>query len=408
VWLPETGGIDPSLFFDDDGRAYIINNDAPIGDPLYEGHRALWVQEFDPNTLQLTGPRKMVINGGVDISQKPVWIEGPHFFRRNGQLYLIAAEGGTAVGHSQVVFKGESVFGPFTPYEKNPILTQRHLDPERNNPITSVGHADFVQDGEGNWWATFLGVRPYQTDFYNTGRETFLMPVRWEDGWPVITRDDELVPYRAPRPALPNQPAPAIPLSGNFTLREEFELKNLAPYWLFVRQPTAEPWHDLASEPGTLRIRARAQALGDYGRPSFVARRQQHMYAEASTAMHYRPARAGDRAGLAAFQSDDYFYFFGIEQREGGEPQIVVTRRAGGEDSVHGTPIASTPIQGSESAPLYLRIETRAGLYDFLYSLDGAQWTPLLEGADGKILSTRTAGGFVGSVFGLYAYRAAP
>jgi len=407
VWLPEMGGIDPSLFFDDDGRAYIVNNDAPIGEPLYDGHRALWVQEFDPESLKLTGPRKMIVNGGVDIVQKPIWIEGPHFFRRDGQLYLIAAEGGTAIGHSQVVFKGESVFGPFTPWKKNPLLTQRHLDPERENPITSVGHADFVQDREGNWWATFLGVRPYEGDFYNTGRETFLMPVRWEDGWPVIARGEEKVPYQAPRPALPAQPAPAIPLSGNFTLREEFEQKKLAPYWLFLRQPTGEPWHDLASEPGSLRIRARPEALGDYGRPSFVARRQQHLYAQATTAMRYRPARSGDRAGLTAFQNDDHFYFFGVEQGGKGEPRLVVRRRAGTGDSEHGEPIASAPVEVSDSAPLYLRIDARADRYDFLYSANGKAWTPLLENADGKMLSTRTAGGFVGAVMGAYAYRAA-
>lgn len=403
VWLPEMGGIDPSLFFDDDGRAYIVNNDAPIGEPLYDGHRALWVQEFDPQALKLTGPRKMIVNGGVDIAQKPIWIEGPHFFRREGQLYLIAAEGGTAVGHSQVVFKGESVFGPFTPWDKNPLLTQRHLDPEREQPVTSVGHADFVRDGEGNWWAAFLGVRPYEDDFYNTGRETFLMPVHWEDGWPVITRGEERVPYRAPRPALPAQPAPAIPLSGNFTLREEFERKKLAPHWLFLRQPTGEPWHDLAD--GKLTLRARSDALGDYGRPSFIARHQQHLYARATAAMRYRPAHSGDRAGLAAFQGDDYFYFFGLEQGERGEPRLVVRRRAGAGESGHGEAIASA--RAREDALVHLRIEARADRYDFLYSADGKTWTPLLENADGKVLSTRTAGGFVGAVMGVYAYRAA-
>lgn len=406
VWLPEMGGIDPSLFFDDDGRAYIINNDAPIGEPLYDGHRALWVQEFNPRELKLIGPRKMVVNGGADISQKPIWIEGPHFFRREGQLYLISAEGGTAVEHSQVVFKADSPFGPFTPWDKNPILTQRHLHPERPHPITSVGHADFVQDAEGNWWATFLGVRPYEGDYYNTGRETFLMPVHWEDGWPVITRDEELVPYRAARPALPPQPAPEIPLSGNFTLREEFHEPQLKPHWMFLRQPLEENWHDLASEAGTLKIRARDQALGDSARPSFIARRQQHMHAQASTAMRYHPTQPGDRAGLAAFQSDDFFYFFGLELGSEGETRLVVNRRAGAGQNRHGEPIASTPLITDSETPLHLRIQARADRYDFLYSLDGEKWELLLEGADGKLLSTRRAGGFVGATFGVYAYRA--
>ena len=57
VWLPElVGGIDPSLFFDDDGRAYVLNNGPPEGKPLYDGHRAIWIQEFDRGgTASCTG-----------------------------------------------------------------------------------------------------------------------------------------------------------------------------------------------------------------------------------------------------------------------------------------------------------------------------------------------------------------
>ena len=36
IWLPEIDGIDPSLFFDDDGKAYVMNNGPPVGTPLYE------------------------------------------------------------------------------------------------------------------------------------------------------------------------------------------------------------------------------------------------------------------------------------------------------------------------------------------------------------------------------------
>lgn len=404
VWLPEVGGIDPSLFFDDDGRAYIVNNDAPIGEPLYEGHRALWVQEFDAEKLAMTGPRKLIVNGGVDIEQQPAWIEGPHLFRRDGQLYLTAAEGGTAVQHSQVIFKGDSVFGPFEPWDENPILTQRHLDPARENPITSVGHADFVQDGAGNWWATFLGVRPYEGDFYNTGRETFLMPVEWRDGWPVITEGEEKVPYIAARPALKPQPESPLPTTGNFTLRDEFDSKNLADYWLSLRQPRGEPWHSLQRNPGSLTLRARGEGLGDRARPSFIARRQQHLHASAATAMHYRPARIGDRAGMAAFQNDEHFYFFGLEKNGEGKTQLIVARRAGADQPARGEVIASVPFETEDSEAIELRIDARGNRYDFRYR-NGDSWVPLLLDADGKVLSTRTAGGFVGAVLGLHIYR---
>jgi xylan 1,4-beta-xylosidase len=69
VWLPEIDGIDPSFFFDDDGRAYIVNNGPPPDNkPLYEGHRAIWLQEFDLARQKLTGPREIIVNGGTDLT----------------------------------------------------------------------------------------------------------------------------------------------------------------------------------------------------------------------------------------------------------------------------------------------------------------------------------------------------
>lgn len=398
VWLPEVDGIDPSLFFDDDGRAYVVNNGPPVGTPLYPGHRALWIQEFDVARKKMVGPRTMIVNGGVDLSKKPIWIEGPHIFRWNGHYYLIAAEGGTAEQHSEVVFRADSVRGPYVPYEHNPILTQRHLDPGRPFPITSTGHADFVRTPAGEWWAVFLGARPYVGDRYNTGRETFLLPVRWVDGWPIILTDTATVPYRHARPALPKQPPPAVPTSGNFTVRDDFDAPRLASYWFRIRTPR-ETWYDLTSTPGWLTLRARPADLAARAQPSFIGRRQQHQRATASTAMVYRPARPRDRAGLVAFQNDDYFYFLGVTLAD-GRPVIELEKHAAGKVEV----VATAPLRAPRDAPLYLRIAARGDRYDFFYGHRPGEWIALARDADGTILSTKVAGGFVGALFGLYAY----
>ena len=172
VWIPQVNGIDPSMFFDDDGKAYIIYNSIPPDNKsLYNGHRTIRMYEFDIGTLKVTGKEYVLVNGGTDISKKPVWIEGPHIFKKDGYYYLIAAEGGTGENHSEVVFRSKEVNGPYVPYEKNPILTQRQLSPARKFPITCTGHADFVQTESGRWWAVFLGCRPYEPyskNYYNT------------------------------------------------------------------------------------------------------------------------------------------------------------------------------------------------------------------------------------------------
>src|SRR6185369_7675891 len=149
TWLP-IDGIDTSLFFDEDGSAWIINNGPPEEKPRYEGHRAIWLQQFDTKQMKLIGPRKVLIDSGVHPEENPIWIEGPHIFRKDGAYYLIAAEGGTAEGHSEVVFRSDQVTGPYVPFADNPILTQRDL---KGSPITSTGHASFVKTPSGDWWS---------------------------------------------------------------------------------------------------------------------------------------------------------------------------------------------------------------------------------------------------------------
>jgi xylan 1,4-beta-xylosidase len=406
VWLPSVDGIDPSFFFDDDGRAYVINNGVPIGAPLYEGHRAIWMQEFDVAAGRMVGPRTLIVNGGVDLAKKPIWIEAPHIFKRGGKYYLICAEGGTEFDHSEVVFRADAVGGPYVPGPVNPILTQRHLDPSRPAPITSTGHADFVETPTGEWWAVFLGTRPYADDTYNLGRETFLLPVRWVDDWPVILSGRETVPYTARRPRLPAQTAAAAPTSGNFERRDEFDGAELAAHWQLIRTPR-DKWYDLTSSPGALTIHPRHAGFAPGVQPSFVGRRQQHLEASASTAMRYVPSVDGDKAGLVAFQNDQYYYFLAVA-RVDGRNVVRLEKHAGASTPAEGTVVASAPVNLSSSKPLFLKIQARGGRYDFHYATREGEWKLLYGDADGTILSTKVAGGFVGTLFGMYAYSAAP
>ncbi len=407
IWLPELeGAIDPSLFFDDDGRAYVVNNGPPQGKPLYDGHRAIWVQEYDVAAKKMKGARTLIVNGGVDITKKPIWIEAPHILKRGGKYFLICAEGGTADQHSEVVFRADAPTGPYTPGPINPILTQRQLDakqPSRPFPVTSTGHADFVDLPNGETWAVFLGTRPYGDNLYNTGRETWLLPVRWVDGWPRILDGDATVPYVAKRPQLSSQPAPKIPTTGNFTVRDEFDAPTLAPYWTLLRTPHAKVY-DVSR--GALTLYPDTARLGARTHLSFVGRRQQHANAIATTAMRYTPRRAGDEAGLVAFEHDDFNYCLCVALKD-GKPVVQVVERAGKLTGDSAVVIASAPLSIAQDAPLQLRITARGGKYDFAYATTPGRWVTLERNADGTILSTKVAGGFsinfVGVLFAMYA-----
>ncbi|MGH7620466.1 MAG: family 43 glycosylhydrolase, partial [Gemmatimonadaceae bacterium] len=307
-----------------------------------------------------------------------------------------------------VVFRSDSPAGPYTPGPINPILTQRQLDPSRPFPVTSTGHADFVETQNGEWWAVFLGVRPYGDNLYNTGRETWLLPVRWENGWPMILAGNTTVPYVVMRPKLPAQPAPAIPTSGNFTIRDDFTSKTLAPYWEFVRTPR-ESFYDLTSHPGSLTLEARPAALGTKTQLSFVGRRQEHLNASASTVMRFTPVKPGDIAGLAAFEADDFNYLLGVTLVN-GKRAVQLVERDGRVQGGAPVVVATAPLVGAADAPVYLKITARGDKYDFAYGTTAGAWTTLKAGADGTVLSTKVAGGFssnfVGVMFAMYAYSA--
>jgi xylan 1,4-beta-xylosidase len=398
VWLPEIDGIDPSIFFDEDGKAYILNNGPPEGEPLYNGHRAIWIQEFDYKNLKLKGPRQILITGGVDISKKPIWIEGPHVFKKDGWYYLIAAEGGTSEDHSEVVFRSKHIFGQYVPGPANPILTQRNLDPKRPQPITSTGHADFVKTSSGEWWSIFLGCTPYKENHYNTGRQTFLMPVKWVDGWPVITEGQEKVPYSNTKPAIDVSDSARIPLNGNFVIRDEFNDSSLALYWNFIRTPR-EKWYE--QNDSHLLIKPRNASIGSLLQPSFIGRRQQHAYCTASSSLVFNPVNSLDKAGLVVFQNEEHYYFLGLTLKDGNEAIILQKGSKEGEITLN-----EQNIKRSVKNPIYLKIDARGEFYDFYYSIKPDQWILVTKDIDGTYLSTKTAGGFIGAYFGMYAYSA--
>lgn len=404
VWLPELkDGIDPSLFFDDNGQAWIVNNGLPEQTLQYDGHRAIWIQRFDPQALKSFGARRVIVNGGVDIRQQPGWIEGPHLFRKNDWYYLIAAEGGTAEQHSEVVFRARAPEGPYQSWDGNPILTQRDLTGPRDFAVTSAGHADFVRTAQGDWWSVFLAVQPYADDLYNTGRETFLLPVQWQDGWPRITAPGQAIAAVHSRPALPVAPAGAWPNTGDFTLRDDFDEAALPAWWVTPRNPRSV-WWSLSRHPGQLALRARPVGLGDDGNPSFWARRQQHAFASASTSVRFEPAQAGDRAGIAALQNDADWFRLDVELLE-GRRSVVLARRAGSGEPRDGVLLAQAGLRGD--GPVRLRITARGGRYDFDYAENQDGWRALLHDVDATALSTRLAGGFVGAMLGVFA-QAAP
>ncbi|MBK9991801.1 MAG: glycoside hydrolase family 43 protein [Verrucomicrobia bacterium] len=394
-------GFDPALFFDNDGRAWMVNNGNPPDDkPLYEGHRAIWIQEFDLATLKLVGPRSIIVNGGVDLSQKPIWIEGPHLFKRNGWYYLCCAEGGTSTNHSQVILRSKSPTGPFVPWENNPILTQRDLDGNAPGAVTATGHANLIEGPDGNWWAVFLACRPFAQGHQMTGRETFLLPMKWtNDGWPLILPKGERVPITLPAPKVAAASRAPVPTTGNFTWRDDFDsgADHPGPLWLMARTPH-EMWWSLTKPKGSLSLTPRADTLSGTGNPSFFGRRLQHAKFETTTALSVPPTN-GASAGLVAFQSEEHHYYLGVKHADDGLT-IFLERFNGSSAEI----VAQTTVPGVKGLELRLRGNELAG--EFSFKPHEGKWQTLIANVDLTAITTKAAGDgmhFTGAVVGVHA-----
>lgn len=395
VWLREVKGIDPSLFFDDN-KAYILyNSDAPDNKPLYDGHRTIRMYEFDPVNLKVVGEEKILVNGGVDISKKPVWIEAPHFLKVDDWYYLYAAEGGTSVNHSEVVLRSKSPWGPFVPYENNPILTQRDLPADRKHPITSAGHAQFVEGPDGKMYAIFLAVRPYEGNYYNTGRETFIVPVEWKNGWPIANPDHKEIQYAYKVKYKEVKQKNALPQSGNFQYTLTFD-KELDKALLFMR--TCDSTSFSLSKANGLTLKLKPETIMEYGNPSFIGKRQQHLYCSAETSVNFSAKSNNEKAGMVIFQDEKHFYYLCKSVDQGN---AVVQLYKGNEQNTMDL-ITQVPLTGDAQQVLF-RIEAKADTYSFHYAAKPNEWVLVKDNVDGKFLSTQVAGGFIGCLFGMYA-----
>lgn len=392
------GGIDPSMLFDDDGKAYIVHNDAPEkGKTLYNGHRVIKLWEYDVEKDEVVpGTDKILVDGGVDKSQKPIWIEGPHLYKKNGKYYLMCAEGGTGGWHSEVIFISDSPKGPFLPAPGNPILTQRYLPTDRKDKVDWTGHADLVEGPDGKYYGVFLGVRPNQQNRVTCGRETFLLPVDWSGNFPVF--ENGLLPLK-PKLSLPEGVSnktgrEGFRPNGNFSFIDNFGqvLQNFE--WIAMRGPKDAFISQEAA--GGVGIKPFATNILDKAPIAALFRRFQHNSFEVNVTMDYKPGSNKDLAGVTFYQSENSNYVFGITKR-GPENMVVLARTNGGTTSI----VASDTIIGR--GPVQLQVVANQDKISFNYAEAGKPFKNLGGTVSADVLSTNLAGGFTGALYGLYA-----
>ncbi|MGP4039364.1 glycoside hydrolase family 43 protein [Gracilibacillus sp. D59] len=382
-WLEDAPGIDPSLLFDDDGKVYYTGNRQPPSGRQYKKHNEIWLQELDLEKKQLVGPKYSLWDGALKNAHAQ---EAPHLYKIDGWYYLIIAEGGTGHTHAVTIARSKEVTGPYEMTETNPILTHRHLG--KDHPIVNVGHADIVETQNGDWWMVALASRPYGGYYRNLGRETFLVPFIWEDGWPIANPGKGIIESEMEFPNLPEHKWPALPHA------DSFESEQLDDIWNFLRTPRGDFW-SLTERPGYLRLKAKQETIMEEENPAFVGRRQQHINFFAQTVLEFAPKAENETAGMVLLQNQDFQFRVEV-LLEGMETFVRLVRREAGKDEV----ISKDQI---DKGKVYLKVEAHGQDYSFSYTTQPFDWQVLAENIDGRILSTDVADGFVGAYIGMYA-----
>ena len=367
VWV-KVAGIDPDLFFDDDGKNYVISS--PM--ILYEIN--LQNGEF------LTEGRKVWNGTGGRYA------EGPHIYKKDGYYYLMAAEGGTEEAHSETIARSHTIWGPYTENHSNPILAHANAAGQ-GNPIQGVGHADIIHTHDGSWWIVFHGYRTVSDKVHHIlGRETCLAPVCWpKNGWPVVNGNGTAT-VDMTCPTLPLHPFPKPPP------REDFDHKELGLDWNYIQLPNYNDF-SLTERQGYLRLKGAAEHIGNWNTSTFVGRRLKDHYFTATTRVEFDPERENEEAGIILLNNGSHFDMM-IHEKEG--TRFIVVRLQ------FGRTLYTSEELPLEPGPVDLRIKGEKSTFTFSYAQGDEGYTDI-ETVDSKFLATETVGRFTGIYVGLYA-----
>jgi alpha-N-arabinofuranosidase len=402
----------PLHFFDDDGTGpfptawYTGTHPAPEGE-AYPGNYEIYIQQLDLSLLEagknpLIGSSFGIWRGAL---RDAVWPEGPHIYRINGWYYLVYAEGGTGPDHAVCAARARDIRGPWEGKKSNPVLTHRHLG--KNAAIINAGHADLFDDPAGNWRMVLLASRPIN-GVCPLGRETFMVPVFWEDGWPFVASKTGLIEETFP---LPDTAADTVEDTEGAE-RDHFN-GTLPLHWLTLRMPMREQDAaiSLTARPGALRLYTRAATMRDTRHSAFAGRRLRHRNWAFSAAIAFNPQTAGETAGIIVLQSEDWQYRFELFLADSGRPSLRLIRAAGSgkeDEIIAAGECDHTIAANSPQNTVILAARGEETALFFRYGKDqGDAGPPALKPfagpVDGRILSSEYAGGFVGTLAGVFA-----
>ena len=366
---------DCSLFFDDDGRVYVVYGTgemmelkSDLSDVIEGSHRQLFEREEDERGL----------------------LEGSRMIKHNGRYYLLMISHVYAPGRHrrEVCYRADDIRGP---YEKQVILESEF------SSFSYEAQGTIVDTPDGDWYGIIFQDRG------GVGRVLTVMPCRWIDGWPMLGDEEGRVPDRV-RPVVSGQKTTAI-VKG-----DDFSVPTLGLHWQWNHNPVNTAW-SLTEREGWLRLKTNRVVGTLYLAPNTLTQRMEGPQCSGSICMDISKMKDGDCAGLAAFNSDTG----ALVVRKRGKQAVLEMCEMTVRLSERDKQVTGFDEQTVESIPLtvdkvWLRVDgdfrpAEHGGRDtanFFYSLDGETWTQI--GTHDYRMRFDWQRFFMGSKFGIFCY----
>lgn len=352
---------DHSLFFDDDGRAYLVYGAGKL--------RLVELKE------DLSGPKEGTDRVLIENASAPAGSninlpsEGSQLFKVNGKYYLFNIVWPKEGMRTVVVHRADKITGP---YEGRIALQDK-----------GVAQGGLIDTPTGEWFAYLF------RDYGAVGRIPYLVPVKWEDGWPVLGINGK-VPDTLELPASKG-PMPGIVASDEFTRRKGEPALPLV--WQWNHNPENKLW-SVSQRKGYLRLTTGRVDTSFLLARNTLTQRTIGPESAGSTLLDVSNMKEGDFAGLSLLQQR--YGLVGVKSENGARYIVVVNAQSG-------RPVEQEKVLLTQSK-VYLKaacdFKDRKDEAYFFYSLDGTSWTRI--GSPLKMAYTLPH--FMGYRFGLFNY----
>ncbi|MDP4271824.1 MAG: glycoside hydrolase 43 family protein [Bacteroidota bacterium] len=361
---------DASLFFDDDGRVYV-----------FSGTGSLRELKSDLSDVKPDGVDMKIFERDTEETGL---LEGSQVIKHNGKYYLLMISWPNGKPRREVCYRADKITGP---YEKKVILQSTF------GGFPYVGQGCIIDDEKGNWYGLVFQDRGA------VGRVPLLLPVRWEDGWPMLSDANGQVPLTGKVPLKPYDTGKRIVES------DDFSGSKLKITWQWNHNPIDEAW-SLTERPGYLRLKTNKLADNLYAAHNTITQRMEGPKCRGVVALDLSKMKDGDVAGLSAFNGHSGLLSV---KMEGDKKFLTMSTNVVDLDN-KSKAILNVAVEEKARVALtqnviYLRIDgdfnPGKDLATFYYSLDNKTWMPI--GSEFKmIFDYRKL--FMGTKFAIFNY----